>query len=344
MRKLISQDEERYGLSAVTSVLGAQWPSDWKFRNVLHGSWAEFDYVINQCRGVVDHLTSWVCVLDALDEVVDESFRNACFLSGMLLTEYLWIDAICINQDNDEEIAFEVRHVIDIYQHAVATIYPHSQLEEQFQCGQVRWSRYELLCGETSTSEQLWLLKARLTETDSLESLASTITPEVFFNIKSYAQGNVDVLSDSEPLLVFHAPKSLTSLKARPRLDQPPTSSKDASLARNWNPSLSEAQSEDINRVPYVITTAWSRIDEAIEHLGQKNMLHAITKLVQARELTTISIVSSKSALQVHLQASIYLALTFLIDGGADAAMELLDNLKVPAEEGHGQESNFATM
>jgi hypothetical protein len=74
MQKNASRDEKCHTLRALTSVLGAQWPSDRKFRNVLHGFWAEFDDIMNQCRRVVDHLSPWLLVVDALDEVVDESF------------------------------------------------------------------------------------------------------------------------------------------------------------------------------------------------------------------------------------------------------------------------------
>jgi hypothetical protein len=74
MQETISRDEKRHTLRALTSVLGAQWPSDRKFRNVLHGFWAEFDNVMNQYRRVVDRLSPWLFVVDALDEIVDESF------------------------------------------------------------------------------------------------------------------------------------------------------------------------------------------------------------------------------------------------------------------------------
>jgi hypothetical protein len=76
MRKSISRDEGRQTLRALTSVLGAQWPSDRKFRNVLHGFWADFDDVMNQFRCVVDHVSPLLWIVDALDEFVDESFPN----------------------------------------------------------------------------------------------------------------------------------------------------------------------------------------------------------------------------------------------------------------------------
>jgi hypothetical protein len=75
-RNNISRDEERHTLRALTSVLGAQWPSDRKFRNVLHGFWAGFDDVMNQFRRVVDHVSPLLLFVDALDECVDESFAS----------------------------------------------------------------------------------------------------------------------------------------------------------------------------------------------------------------------------------------------------------------------------
>jgi hypothetical protein len=273
-----------------------------------------------------------------------QAFRDACCVSGMLRTEYLWIDAICIDQRNDEETASEVGHMIDIYQHAVATISPRSLQDQHSQYGQVKWGRYDVLCGEISTSEQLGLLKARLTETDSFDSLASTIAPEIFSNIKSYVQGNMTVMSDAEPLLVFHARKCLTDVEAQPLLQQSLTPSNDTNFTRIEDSLLSETKNEDTDRVAHSIATAWSRVDEAIVHFGQKNMLRAVTRLVQARELMRNSTMSSKDALRVDLQAAVYLARTFLIDGSADVAMNLLDNLAVPTEEGDSPDSNFATM
>jgi hypothetical protein len=273
-----------------------------------------------------------------------KAFRDACLFSGMLLTEYLWIDAICIDQDNDEETASEVRHMTDIYQRAIATISPRSQQEQQFQCGQVKWGRYEVLCGETSTSEQLCLLKAHLTETDSLDSLASTVAPEVFSNIESYVQDNVDLLLDGEPLLVFHTPTVLPGLKAQPLLQESPKPGNDINPTPIEEPLPLEGKSEDTDRLAHAIATAWLRIDEGIGHHAQKNLLRAVTKLVQARELISTSRMSSQNALRVDLQAAIYLARTFLIDGSAEAAMDLLNNVQVSKEKVESRESDFTTM
>jgi hypothetical protein len=273
-----------------------------------------------------------------------KAFRDACCFSGMLLTEYLWIDAICIDQGNDEETVSEVRHMIDIYQHAIATISPCSGQEQRFRRGQVKWNRYEVLCGKTSISEQLHLLKTCLTETDSLDSLASTVDPQVFSNIVSYVQDSLTVSSDSEPLLVFHAPTALSGLNAQSLLEQSAESSNDHSLTRIEEPPPSDEQSEDTNRVTHAMATAWLRIDEGIGHYAQKNMLRAVTKLVQARELVRALRMSSQGAVLADLQAAMYLARIFLIDGSPEAAMDLLDNVEASKEKAESRESDFETM
>lgn len=270
---------------------------------------------------------------------MSKAFRDACLFSGMLLTEYLWIDTICINQNNDEETASEVRHMVDIYQHAVATISPRPQLEQRFQCGQVEWGRYDVLCTNSSTSKQLCLLKERLTATYSLSRIASIVDPQVFSNIEPYIQDSVTDLSDSEPLLVFHA-----RLKTQPLLEQPPKPTDDVSLGHIEEPPVLEAQSEDTSYVAHATAAALLYINEAIVYFGRKNLLRAITKLVHARELIRTSSISSQSALQVDFQAAIYLARIFLIDGSTDVAMDLLDNLEACKGKCESPETSFATM
>jgi hypothetical protein len=102
MRDDLSQDEACHTLRACTSVLAAQWPSDRKFQNVLHGFWAGFDDVMNNLWRVTDHVSSVVLYMDTLDEYVDESFSrtalgcvwyvaSSCATVGSSLT---WIGTI----------------------------------------------------------------------------------------------------------------------------------------------------------------------------------------------------------------------------------------------------------
>ena len=74
MHQYISQTEARETYTALSYVWGAQWPSDRKFPNVLHGFWAEFDDIMSQLLRMADHVSSSVLSLDALDEYIDESF------------------------------------------------------------------------------------------------------------------------------------------------------------------------------------------------------------------------------------------------------------------------------
>ena len=60
-----------------------------------------------------------------------KAFRYVCLLSAMLLIKCIWIDALCIDQSNHEKTAREVRNMADIYQSAVVTISPCSQLQPQ---------------------------------------------------------------------------------------------------------------------------------------------------------------------------------------------------------------------
>jgi hypothetical protein len=69
----LSKDERRHTLKSLTSVLGAQWPSDRKFRNILHGYWAKFDDLIDQYQHVFDRISP----VDLLGGVVDKSFPRA---------------------------------------------------------------------------------------------------------------------------------------------------------------------------------------------------------------------------------------------------------------------------
>ncbi|CAN9079432.1 unnamed protein product [Alternaria sp. RS040] len=433
MQSNISRDEKDHTLRCLTSVLGAQWPSDRKFRNVLHGFWAEFDDIINQFRRVVDHLspmydrrvrgnnnnyanlahfataaialprqrlkdtsryiqrTSYMpkrlLMIDhqlqkwqlvdtggrklsymafSLNFSDDESgpvltkhnlrtfqegvalarmpkaFRAACLFSGMLLTKYLWIDSTCIDQNDDEEKASAVRHISEIYQNAALIISLGSQQKQKLPYGQVKWGRYDLLCGENSTSKRLCLLQDCFTKTDSLQSLASTVAPEVLSNVEPYVQGNGDVLSDSGPPLVFDTPASLTGLKAHPLSEPLTEASNDGEITPTEEPIPSEEPNGDANRVAHTIAVARVCINEGIEHYAQKNMLRTVTKLVQARELVRTTRMSSPDASRVDLQAAIYLARTFLIDRSAEAAMDLLSNIEVPKETGESRESESA--
>ncbi|KAB2102796.1 hypothetical protein AG0111_0g8686 [Alternaria gaisen] len=459
MQSNISRDEKDHTLRCLTSVLGAQWPSDRKFRNVLHGFWAEFDDIINQFRRVVDQLSPMLTVIDSLDDVVDESFtrtalrcvwydrrvrgnnsnyanlahfataaialprqrlkdtsrhiqrtsympkrllmidhqlqrwqlvdtggrklsymafslnfsddesgpvltkqnlrtfqegvalarmpkafRAACLFSGMLLTKYLWIDSTCIDQNDDEEKASAVRHISEIYQNAALIISLGSQQKQKLPYGQVKWGRYDLLCGENSTSKRLCLLQDCFTKTDSLQSLASTIAPEVLSNVEPYVQGNGDVLSDSGPPLVFDTPASLTGLKAHPLSERSTETSNDGERTPTEEPLPSEERNGDTNRVAHTIAVARLCINEGIKHYAQKNMLRTVTKLVQARELVRTTQMSSPDASRVDLQAAIYLARTFLIDRSAEAAMDLLSNIEVPEEISESRESESAII
>ncbi|KAH8642595.1 hypothetical protein IG631_00058 [Alternaria alternata] len=457
IRHDLSRDEACHTLKACTSVLGAQWPSDRKFQNVLHGFWAGFDDVMNHLWRVTDHMSSLVLHLDALDQCVDESFpkaalgciwydrrvrknnrdyrnlarcatalitlprqrlggsnqststssyiprrlirinhrkqrmklidtgheelsycafgldfnddegspmltksnlrtfrdgvalaqmpkafRDVCLLSAMLLTKYIWIDALCIDQSNHEETAREVRNMAEIYRSAVVTISPRSQLQSQ--SNQVKWGPYDILCRKPSLQTRLCSIQQCLNTMTSLEGLASAVGPEVFANIEPYVESNVDVLSCSELLSTSGKPTLQASDKAQPLLEQPTKPSNNINLEPIEESLSQEKPHEDTSREPHAIATAWLCINEGVEDYAQNNKLRAVTKLVRARELIKAPCMASHDASRVDLQAATYLARIFLVDGSAEATMDLVNNVKVLKEIGESRESNFATI
>jgi hypothetical protein len=72
IRHISTLETERCTLKALTSALGAQWPSHRKFRNVLHGFWPDFDDLLGQCRSVADFLNN----LDLDNTSLQKSYRN----------------------------------------------------------------------------------------------------------------------------------------------------------------------------------------------------------------------------------------------------------------------------
>jgi hypothetical protein len=271
-----------------------------------------------------------------------KTFRDVCLLSAMLLTKYIWIDALCIDQSNHEETAREVRNMAEIYRSAVVTISPRSQLQPQ--SNQVKWGRYDILCRKQSLQPRLYSIQRCLSTMDSLESFASAVTMPVYSDIEPYIQSNVDALSCREVLLMFDAPKAQTSSKVQPLLEQSSKPEHDIHLTPIEEPLPQGEQKEDNSGELHAIAAAWLCIDEGIKDYAQNNKLRAVTRLVQARELIKTQRVASQDALRVDVQATTYLARIFLIDGSAGAAMDLLNNVKVSQELEDSQEDNSATM
>jgi hypothetical protein len=264
-------------------------------------------------------------------------FLDCCASSAMAQTKYLWIDTLCIDQDNDEETASQICRMDEIYQSAIATILPRSEL--QLQQGQVKWGRYEFMCKETSTVDQFRLLQASFTKTDRLDSLKSVFSAEFLSNIRSYVQ---DVANDPSDDGLFSDSHITTSLAAL--LEGRFESSNVVNHTSTEETLSSEGQSEVANRVTNAIATAKLRINEAIQHYAQGDALRAVTKLVQVRELVRTTRISSSEASRVDLQAAIYLARIFLIGSSAEPAMDLLNNIEVPEEIGESRESESAIM
>ncbi|KAF7681063.1 hypothetical protein GT037_000039 [Alternaria burnsii] len=271
-----------------------------------------------------------------------KSFRDACVFSGLCLTRYIWIDTLCIDQSNHEETACEVGNIANIYQSAAVTIFPHSQLK--LQRNQVNWGRYDVLCGQSSLQKRLWHIQECLIRPNSLKSLASAVGPEVFANIEPYVESNVDAFSCSEFLSMSDTLAPQASGKTQPLLERPTKPSNDITLEPTEESSSSEKPNEDASHEPYAIATAWSCINEGVEDYSHNNKLRAVTKLVRARELIKAPCMASYDALRVDLQAATYLARIFLTDGSAEAAMDLLNNVKVSKEIGESRENNFATI
>ncbi|KAH6860576.1 hypothetical protein B0T12DRAFT_138215 [Alternaria alternata] len=270
-----------------------------------------------------------------------KSFRDACVFSGLCLTRYIWIDTLCIDQSNHEETAHEVGKMANIYQSAAVTIFPHCDLKPQR--NQVNWGRYDVLCGQSSLQKRLWHLQECLIRPNSLKSLASAVGPEVFANIEPYVESNVDTLSCSEFLSMSDTPAPQASDKAQPLLEQPTKPINDINLEPIEESLSSEKPNEDNSSKQHAVATAWSCINEGVEDYGQNNKLRAVTKLVRARELIKAPCTTSHDALRVDIQAATYLARIFLVDGSAEAAMDLLNNVKASKEIGESRENNFAT-
>lgn len=87
------------------------------------GEWAALSY----CRGGDGHLTLTATSLDGLQSGIPLSdfpptLRDAVLVARALGIQYLWIDALCIFQDDMDDRRLEASKTSDVYTYAVVTI------------------------------------------------------------------------------------------------------------------------------------------------------------------------------------------------------------------------------
>lgn len=82
---------------------------------------------LSYCWGGPQPLTTTVLTLEALSECIPlaklpKTLADAVFVTRRLGLRYLWIDALCIIQDSDQDKAEQIQSMADIYQQAYLTI------------------------------------------------------------------------------------------------------------------------------------------------------------------------------------------------------------------------------
>jgi hypothetical protein len=251
-------------------------------------------------------------------------FKDSSTFCAMLACEYIWIDALCISQEDDNERVSEIFDLDNTYRCALSTIAPLTRARRRFRQREVNWGPYSLKCGAAATFSRLsackHLYRDQLTK-DWVDFWIS-LPPEIFGDLKSCEVNTYATQMDTA---------NIASDCSTSESDTPCKTSSTASTLSQLPSDLEAtevlAQQSDIPNdrdILHVVELAVSCIEEGIECYKRKSPIRAIAKFVQARDSIFGLAALSHDAIQAHLRASTHLAFMFLKDTCTQAAADML--------------------
>jgi hypothetical protein len=246
-----------------------------------------------------------------------KTFRDAWIVCESLMVKYLWVDALCILSDNDDDTISEVLCMADTYRSAGLIMSP---LDRKRQCYQreVPWRRYSLLCAEDTVSDQV----LRFIEQEKSADILS-----IGFGSES-SSGMVSSVQDDSSESSLSQDGDSTSV---PSTDTPPATTEPVTSALNPcklavkdESATPEGDTGCAQEVAQRVDTAWLRVQEGLKHYERKSVIPAIAEFWQARDIITQDIITTHEELIAHLQATIYLTRILLKNDSAQAALDAL--------------------
>jgi hypothetical protein len=261
--------------------------------------------------------------------------KDSSTFCAMLAVDYIWIDDLCILQEDDNERVSEIFDLDNTYRCALSTIAPLTRARRRFQQREVNWGPYSLKCGAAATfsrfsaCKELYrnpckeLYRDQLTRDFTSIDLWITLPPVIYGDLKSCGEVNTYAAQMDTANVAPDYPTSESDTSTKPSS----TASPPSELPSDLKSTGVVAQQSDIPNdrdTLHVVELAVSCIEEGVECYKRKSPIRAIAKFVQARDSIFGLAAPSHDAMQAHLRASTYLAFMFLKDTCTQAASDML--------------------
>lgn len=291
--------------------------------------------------------------------------NSASFFMKHAGVEYLWIDAMCMMQNNMDDMNLELTSLADTYANSMATIVcapieDHGRLyspskrartskEQSLSPRRIYVGGYTVRCHGSDGFRQDWFSRIatssiRPDPSASGNSPAFTSpTPSRWAPSASHSR----VHSNGGSLFIDlpgDLPQELHDKLLPPEKGscQPVVSTTTApecyldEKSSGIQPSGNEIgdtvnDAGDAQSTDYTERTAAQAsglFQEAISYYERKDTLQAVWKLFRVRESVSVAVSSSQSALRSHLLSAVYLATIYLENNSLNAALEILSESK----------------
>ncbi|KAH7072576.1 hypothetical protein FB567DRAFT_538406 [Paraphoma chrysanthemicola] len=249
------------------------------------------------------------------------------YVGELLAVDYIWSDALCILQDDDDERVSEICALDNTYRCALSTIAPLPRLKRGLRSREINWGPYSVKCGANSIFNRLSAYKNmcqdQLPDHRNPLDLRITVEEQTYGRVTLQDDGpklstpndTASTASDrsfNEPEASINPSSSISSISASP------------SESTHHEPSEHIVTAQDDESRQKAVEGAEECIEEGHRHYNKQSHIRAIASFVQARDSVLPFTTTSQNAMQAHVRASTYLASLFLRETCAQAASVVL--------------------
>lgn len=273
-------------------------------------------------------------------------YRDACTIVVQLGVRYLWVDALCIVQDDDVDLRTEMSNLAHIYRKATCTIISDSMvpvLSTSASDHCLRYKSFSIISHGVS-----WALRS-LSPNPPLRNLGLGMGKDVSTDVET--DHMVDPCDDQE--LIFHVsalPEEWSGLFGFRLLNDSDVEHTDKGFTED-HPLAAMSSNAESQKLSKELATTDSNLSDHSHQLQRRiqlatlflsqglglynggQPLQAIAKFVKARDcfssLTSLTI----EATQSHLLGSIYLALAYLDQQLPEPAVDILGDAETRLDD-----------
>jgi hypothetical protein len=280
--------------------------------------------------------------------------KDALSIAKLAGIDYLWVDRLCIMQDNEKDWLSVASNMVAIYSNSLATLVASSKHERSPLPGlnpsrshrRLNRGLYSCFSHGTPLFSQDWFSRIASAELEPLVEYATGTLgrnatsklgiafPHQSLNVSSLSRATHtgSILVDLPRDVVVNLHKLLESqdwpcsahAESKERLHVATSDSERKSHQHRLLKNLLES-TQDEQDIVSSVAKAMSSIQNGVESSQRGQTLQAIAEFIQARDYVTEFTKTSSAALQAHVMTSIYLAAVYLKLGEPNLSLKFLE-------------------